>query len=123
MKSLLMMFAVAAALLLFTAGCAPNYSYGERVGVVNKVSYKGLIFKDYSAQVNLGGMRQVSTDSGDAYVANVWNVSTRDPQIAKQLEEAASSGATVKVTYREWFWKPPTISHSHVATRVEVLRQ
>lgn len=104
-------------------GCAPNYSVGERVGVVNKVSRKGLFVKDYTAQVNLGGMRAVSTEAGDAFVANVWNVSTTDATIAKQLQEVANSGATVKVEYREWFLPPARLTHTHEALSVTVLRE
>lgn len=104
-------------------GCAPNYSVGERVGVVNKVSHKGLLIKDYTAQVNLGGMRAVSTKAGDAFVTNVWDVSTTDAAIAKQLQEAANSGATVKVEYREWFIPPARLTHSHEALSVTVLRE
>lgn len=123
MKNLLMIFATCVALLVTTTGCMPNYSNGERVGVVNKVSYKGVIWKDYATQVNLGGLKQVSNDSGTSYVANVWNASTRDPEIAKQLETAASTGTPVRITYRQWLMAPPTVSSDYIVIKVEPLQQ
>ena len=123
MKKMLLTFVTALVALSFLVGCMPNYSNGDRVGVVNKVSHKGMIWKDYSVQVNLGGLKQTTIDEHQTYVANVWNASTRDPLIAKQLEDAAFSGQPVRITYRQWLLNPPSTSSDYIVVKVEPIQQ
>jgi hypothetical protein len=49
---------------LVLSGCF-DYSDGSRVGVVTKLSRKGLICKTWEGQMNLGGMKTVTVTSSD----------------------------------------------------------
>ena len=62
-----------------------TYSDGVKTGSITKFTKKGLFFKTWEGQLNLGGM--VSNGDG-GMVANVWNFSVQDETIAKQLQQA-----------------------------------
>jgi len=82
------------------SGC--DYSEGERVGVVTKISYKGLIWKTWEGEMNLGGYRAAS--KGRGFVANLWefSIEANNPnqeKLALILQKAMIEGNRVKVTY------------------------
>jgi hypothetical protein len=81
-----------------------EYSSGSRVGVINKVSSKGLFWKTYEAQMAMEGLTS-RTDSG----ANVWDFSI-DNQVRNRgqkeklvalLNDALQTGKKVKIRYIE----------------------
>jgi hypothetical protein len=84
-----------------------NYdlSKGYRIGVINKISNKGFIWKTYEGQMALEGM--VSNGKGTS--ANVWDFSIdaqarhgeNIPQLAKKLDSLAQLGKKVKIEYIE----------------------
>lgn len=79
-------------------------SDGSRVGIVYKLSYKGLFFKGWEGQLLLG-------DDKAAYNvdANTWNFSLdrkhkrgeNIEELSKQLQSAMESGKRVRVFYKE----------------------
>lgn len=80
-----------------------EYSQGERVGQVVKLSEKGLFWKTWEGAMGL-------TQSG-AYV-EYWNfsVDARDPnkdELVKDLNEALFSGDLVKVNYEQRYGSVP----------------
>lgn len=85
-------------------GCGEGYSEGERVGVVTKLSKKGLIFKSWEGQMNLGGSVP-GTDGG--FVANVWYFHTTD-SMAKEIQTYMEHGIPVRIAYEQWLWSPIT---------------
>jgi len=58
--------------LLLTA-CGRGYSEGERSGVIFKFSSKGLIWKSWEGEMNLGGMRGA--------VTNTWKFTLKDDRL------------------------------------------
>lgn len=79
-----------------------KYSSGSRVGVINKVSQKGLFWKSYEGQMALEGLVGSENTS-----ANVWDFSI-DAQakhgeniegLAKSINDALNSGQKVKIDY------------------------
>jgi hypothetical protein len=113
---------IAISLLLLTA-CAPNYSDGSRVGVVNKLSHKGLIFKSWEGEMVMGGMRQQSNTDSDgntssSMVANVFAFNV-DPDMVDQVQAAQRSGRPVELVYHQWLLHPLTIENSHVIIEVK----
>lgn len=76
-----------------------TYSEGERTGVVYKLSHKGVVCKTYEGQMNLGGM---ATDGNGQAVPNTWHFSAVDPQVVKQINQAAESGRRVTLEYVEY---------------------
>jgi hypothetical protein len=120
----------ATGLVIFTAACplanSINYSEGQRVGVINKVSKKGVFIKTNEAQMALEGL--VST--GDTMSANVWEFSVDksmpdDKQYAltKDLEEAMEAHTRVKIKYTEALtsapWRGSTSYYVQEVTPIE----
>lgn len=62
-----------------------EYSNGTKGGSLTKFTQKGLIFKTWEGQLNLGGM---VTNGDGGMVANVWNFSVTDPAIISKLQKA-----------------------------------
>jgi hypothetical protein len=95
-------------MILFTAvvsqtGVLANYSSGDRVGVVDKISEKGIFNKSYEGELKMQG---VSTNQQGQLVQNVFLFSIRDPKVATQLVEASKLGKPVQLHYRQWLMKP-----------------
>lgn len=96
-------------------GCQSNYSNGTRVGVVTKLSEKGVIFKSWEAQAVQGGVRMTSEG---AAVANVFDFNV-DPQMVEEVKKAMNSGKPVKLTYHQWLIRPMSIGSDYVVNKVE----
>lgn len=111
--------AIAVAAICISA-CAPNYSEGERVGVVTKLSYKGLIWKSWEGSMNQGGTKEVFDDKGNASVVpNAFDFNASDPAVIDKLKEAAKTGKRVELVYRQWFISPPNIENGRVIVAVK----
>jgi hypothetical protein len=114
---------VGLACYLLVGGCwkATNnwqYSEGDKVGVINKVSQKGVIdkWKTYEAQMAAEGL--VST--GDSMGANLFdfaidNYLPKDKQeeMANKLRDAMNSGQKVKIHYIQMLNTFPSRSGSN----------
>ena len=93
-----------------------EYSKGQRVGVVNKVSEKGLIWKTKEGQLSLEGR----TSTGDYVGAGVWDFSIdrlakhgeNVDELYSQIRQAMEEGQRVKITYKQplaaWPWRAST---------------
>lgn len=102
--------AVAFAILLAVAGRFTGvrwqYSDGERVGTVYKLSKKGYVWKTYEGELNLGG---VSTDSNGIMVPNAWEFSVRpkdEEEVLPKLQAAMKTGHRVTITYTQYAISP-----------------
>lgn len=109
---------------LLLAGCFPNYSDGSRVGVVTKISHKGLIWKSWEGSINQGGTKEVTQmdSNGGAHsqiVANAQDFNVSDPKVIEQVKEAAKTGKRVELVYRQWLVAPPWIDNDHVIVEVK----
>lgn len=115
--------AIVAVLLLSSfGGCAPNFSDGERVGVVTKFSNKGLIWKSWEGSLNQGGTKMVSNgDGGSMVVANAIDFNVPDGPLTEKIKQAVNSGKPVKISYRQWFIAPIFIKSSRVVTSVSFI--
>ena len=93
-----------------------EYSKGQRVGVVNKISEKGLIWKTKEGQLSLEGR----TSTGDYTGAGIWNFSIDKSAkhgeninaLNSQIKQEMENGQRVKITYRQplatWPWRADT---------------
>ena len=93
-----------------------EYSEGQRVGVVNKISEKGLIWKTKEGQLSLEGR----TSTGDYTGAGVWDFSIdrlakhgeNVDELYSQARQEMEDGQRVKITYKEplatWPWRAGT---------------
>ena len=79
-----------------------NYSQGTRAGTVVKMSHRGVIFKTYEGQLNLGGF---SGETGSP-ASSLWDFSVdgSKDELIKQLEDASLNGKRVKLYYNEKFY-------------------
>lgn len=96
-------------------GLFPNYSDGERTGIVYKISKKGMIFKSFEGEMNLGGM----ADASGIAVPNKFEFSVYDESVVKKLELASQSGKRVTVRYSQYWMKPIRIDSEYVILEVK----
>lgn len=92
-----------------------SYSDGFRAGIVVKLSHKGMLFKTYEGEMNLG--------SGFYHdQQNVWqfSVAGSDKDVIEKIEKAALSRNRVKLFYEEKYWKLPWVGDTkYLVTGVE----
>lgn len=80
-----------------------NYSQGTRAGVVQKLSRKGVVFKTWEGQLNLGGFNTDETSGGVAPTIWEFSVRSKNQDVLKDLEDASLKGNRVKLYYDEKF--------------------
>jgi hypothetical protein len=91
----------------FTTG---SYSEGFRAGTVIKLSRKGVVFKTYEGQLNLGMVLSEGSESAThAEVSNLWEFSVLrgDSKVREDLERVMLSGRRAKLHYEEKYLKLP----------------
>ena len=103
--TLIEMMSVTAILLIFALiprigfiTVMPNYSEGERTGVVVKLSHKGMIWKTWEGEMNIGSM---SSDGNGMAVPTVFDFSVKDEKVVDILKNSASSAKRVTIVYRQ----------------------
>jgi hypothetical protein len=102
----------------FFGGLMPNYSEGVRTGTLLKISHKGIIFKSYEGELILNefNLRRPGQEAGN----NVFEFSSIDPEIAKEVESMI--GQKVNVHYRQYLIGPIQQSTSYTITKIEAVR-
>jgi hypothetical protein len=94
--------AVAIGIFAAAVGNVVGTSDGKRVGVLTKFSHKGLFIKSYEGELNMGGVRNNVNSKGESsVVANVWEFSCSNPQMAEKLENMV--GKEVVIKYHQSF--------------------
>ena len=104
MKKILIGIAVVL-VLAFSYFLFGSYSEGERAGTVSKLSRKGVVFKTFEGQLNLGGL---SGETGSP-ASSLWSFSVGGSadEITKQLDEALLNGRRVRLFYKEKYVRFP----------------
>jgi len=83
-----------------------NYSRGYRSGVPIKISKKGMLFKTWEGQLNVGGM----TTTADGTIPTQWDFTIKNAadSVLNKIDEAILHGKRVKLLYDEkyahFFW-------------------
>lgn len=93
------------------------YSEGDRAGVVSKLSKKGYVIKTYEGELNVGAQGQVGNMTN-----NLWGftVAENSEILAKQIEDAVTSGKRVKLHYEQRYMKFSWMGDSeYFVTKVE----
>lgn len=94
-------FAVVLILSLTALLNAINFSAGKRVGVISRLSMKGIACWTMEGELAMPNFSQSGTlRSGNAGVDNTFYFSVPDPDIQKQLQ-AIPGGTPVTVEYRQ----------------------
>ena len=87
-----------------------NYSTGVRAGVPTKFSKKGIIFKTWEGEINIGGL----TNSSEGVIPTNWEFTVRrsSKEVAEKLNQAMVESRRVKLLYHEkfvrFFWMGDT---------------
>lgn len=89
---------IAAAALSAAAVHAECYSDGVRVGVVQKLSSKGMVSKSWEGELVMEG-EKIKGNANGIKGGNVWNFSVLDPAVAKVIDESTMTGAPVALRY------------------------
>ncbi len=99
-----------------------KYSEGTRAGIIMKVSKKGAIFKTWEGQMNLETFGAINKSSNLVNETFSFSVEKGDPEIIKELNDAALSGERVNLHYYERYIKVPWRGDTkYFATGVERL--
>jgi hypothetical protein len=98
--------------------CSWTYSEGTRAGQLIKFSEKGVVFKTYEGELNMGGLR--TGNSEDGLEGNLWKFSVLDENVVEELMKA--EGKRVKLGYKERYkamvWQGDT---NYFIVKVEVI--
>ena len=76
-----------------------EYSDGSRSGVVQKFSKKGVVWKTWEGQLNLG---YNTTNENGQLVPEVWLFSCSDDAVAKDIQQCERSGKRVTLNYKQY---------------------
>jgi len=96
---------VIVALLAVSFALYANYSSGVRAGVPVKFSRKGVIFKTYEGELNVGGL----TNTADGAIPTTWSFTVKRSaeDVHEALEKAMSNQKRVKLLYNEKYVQLP----------------
>jgi hypothetical protein len=99
-----------------------NYSDGYRAGTMIKFSKRGVLFKTYEGELNLGMV--LNDQQPSVSVSNIWKFSVKgsEDELKSKLQNALLNGKRVKVHYNEKFfqfdWRGDT---KYIVDEVEIL--
>lgn len=93
-------------------GIMPNYSKGERAGIVNKLSEKGIFYKSFEGEL-LMQTNGVSAMQPEQFEFSV------SPQAIKKVEEAFKSGKIVSLVYMQYLLKPWKLDSKYLIVDVK----
>jgi hypothetical protein len=115
-----------ASLLLVLGGlcffwvCSWTYSDGTRAGQLIKVTKKGIVFKTYEGQLNLGGLSGDS--SSDGLQGNIWDFSVIKNEVYQDLQNY--EGRKVKLSYKERYKTMPWLGKTnYIVTGIEPVNE
>jgi len=97
--------------------CGRGYSEGERSGTVYKLSYKGMLYKSYEGTMHLG---TAAPGNSGTMTPDDWSFTVRDPNIAKQIQDANEAGKRVSLHYVQWFMSPCSMDTEYEVVGVVV---
>lgn len=93
---LVLLLLVVAGFGIFVWASGWTYSEGTRAGDLIKISRKGVVFKTYEGQLNLGGFQ---SDANDGLSGNIWNFSVTKDEVYTKLQQY--EGKRVKLHYKQ----------------------
>lgn len=84
-------------------GANLEYSSGSRSGVIQKLSKKGVIWKTWEGELNLGYNTATTDSDGRMTIApELFLFSVSSEQVAKELKGAEMSGRRVTIEYKQY---------------------
>lgn len=87
-----------------TGGANWEYSSGSRSGVVQKLSKRGVIWKTWEGELNLGYNTATSNSEGRTTIAPaLFHFSIESDEVAREVQAAQQSGKRVTLEYVQYF--------------------
>jgi hypothetical protein len=87
-----------------------SYSEGFRVGVIQKVSRKGMLFKTIEGELSQGFIEGAADTNASGVGTRVWTFSVEnDKDVLAQIDHAIETNKKVKVYYKERYRKLPWV--------------
>lgn len=100
-----------------------SYSEGARVGNVVKISKKGVMFKTWEGQLNIGAI----TGQDEGGIPNTtweFSVPKSQRQVLDSIDEAIENNKRVKLHYKQKYWVLPWRGDTqYMVYRVEILEK
>ena len=100
--------------------CGISYSTGTRTGIVIKLSQKGVLFKTYEGELNLGG---ISEGDGTIMPNRIWKFSVERNNVTIYDAITQAEGKHVRLYYKEvlknFFWQSDT---PYLIEKVEIVK-
>ena len=93
---LVLLLVIMAGLGVFVWVSGWTYSDGTRAGDLIKISRKGVVFKTFEGQLNLGGFQ---AGGNDGLSGNIWDFSVTDKDVYQKLQ--TFEGKRVKLHYKQ----------------------
>ena len=109
---------IAITFLVSSAGSRDGLTMGDgdRVGIVTKLSHRGVFWKTWEGQLILGGQGTVTT--------NVWEFSIIDPQLRDEIKKALDTQTKVRLSYHQNLLpRPWNGSTKYFITAVNVIEE
>lgn len=105
---------IAAVLVAFSLAACSGYSDGERIGTVQKYSYKGVLNKSLEGELAMSGLRHSKNG-----VSNIFQFTVKDHKIDAKVKEALRSGEEVAIRYDQaLIWNPFIQDTGYIVTEV-----
>ena len=99
-----------------------NFSKGARVGNIIKISKKGIVFKTFEGQLNLGA-NTVNMDSGTADSTWEFSVPKSNKEVLEAIDQSIIDGKRVKLYYKEKYVKLPWRGDTqYMVYKVDILK-
>lgn len=99
-------------------GIPIHYSDGERSGVVVKLSKKGVFWKTWEGEMNMGSMERGHDDSS---IPSRWQFSVSDERVVRDIQDASRRGQRITLYYTEPLVLPLSRGSSgYIVTRAAI---
>ena len=87
-----------------TGGVNWKFSEGSRSGVVQKISKKGIFWKTWEGELNLGyNQSHVDENGHQSIVPAIFYFSVSDDRVAAIVKEAEVTGSRLTLDYNQYF--------------------
>jgi hypothetical protein len=117
MLAFVILVAVATVMFLMFA----SYGDGYRVGVIQKISKKGVIFKTVEGELSQGFLDGQPDSSASGVGTRIWYFTVQnDPAVLGQIDHAIEANKKVKLFYKEKYTSLPWVGDTRqVVFKVE----
>ena len=97
--TIILFIAVSPVLIPLTGGLGKNYGITNQIGYLTNFSERGVIWKTYEGELQIGASEQATTE-------NIFQFSVTDPKIIEKLKSYLGRKVCLHLKCREWLCMP-----------------